>query len=105
MSTPASDNRRWALIGPLTIALWIVGIILINHNGPADHASGSEILAWYKSDTDTIVLGCWLFMLGCLGFVTFVAGSAGALRPLSEPDPSCRGSPSRAPQWPASSGC
>src|SRR5437870_8832628 len=67
MSTPASDNRRWALIGPLTIALWIVGIILINHNGPADHASGSEILAWYKSDTDTIVLGGWLFMLGCLG--------------------------------------
>lgn len=74
MSIPASDNRRWALIGPLTIALWIVGIILINHNGPADHASGSEILAWYKSDTDTIVLGGWLFMLGCLGFVTFVAG-------------------------------
>jgi len=69
-----SENRRWALIGPLTVALWVVGIILINHNGPADHATGSEILAWYKSHTDSVVMGGWLFMLGCLGFVTFVAG-------------------------------
>jgi len=69
-----SENRRWALVGPLTVALWIVGILLINNNGPADHATGGQILAWYKSDSDTIVLGGWLFMLGCLGFVTFVAG-------------------------------
>jgi len=69
-----SHNRRWALAGPLTVGLWVIGIILLNHNGPADHATGSQILAWYKSDSDTIVLGGWLFMLGCLGFVTFVAG-------------------------------
>lgn len=69
-----TDNRRWALVGPLTVALWVVGIILINKNGPADHATGSQILAWYKSHSDKIVLGGWLFMLGCLGFVTFVAG-------------------------------
>jgi hypothetical protein len=69
-----SENRRWALFGPLAVALWVVGIILINRNGPADHATGSQILAWYKSDSDTITLGAWLFMLGCLGFVTFVAG-------------------------------
>ena len=69
-----SDNRRWALAGPLTVALWVIGIILVNKNGPAEHASGSEILAWYKSDADSIVVGGWLFMLGCLGFVTFVAG-------------------------------
>ena len=69
-----SENRRWSLFGPLAVALWVVGIILITRNGPADHATGSQILAWYKSDSDTIVLGAWLFMLGCLGFVTFVAG-------------------------------
>jgi hypothetical protein len=72
MST--SENRRWALIGPLSVALWVVGIILINRNGPADHSTGSQILAWYKSDSDTIVMGAWLFGLGCLGFVTLVAG-------------------------------
>ncbi|HEU5214751.1 MAG TPA: hypothetical protein VFU30_04350 [Gaiellaceae bacterium] len=69
-----SENRSWALFGPLTVVLWIVGIILLNHNGPADHATGSEILSWYKSSTDTILLGGWLFMIGCLGFVTFVSG-------------------------------
>ncbi|HEX3686019.1 MAG TPA: hypothetical protein VHU60_00420, partial [Gaiellaceae bacterium] len=69
-----SGNRRWALVGPLSIVLWVVGIILINNNGPADHSTGAQILAWYKSDSDTIILGGWLFMLGCLGFVTFVSG-------------------------------
>lgn len=69
-----AENRRWALVGPLTVALWIVGLILLNHNGPADHASGSEILAWYRSSTDTILLGGWLFMIGSLGFLVFVAG-------------------------------
>ena len=72
MST--SDNRRWALAGPITVALWVVGIILINKNGPAEHATGSQILAWYKSDSDSVTFGAWLFMLGCLGFVTFVSG-------------------------------
>ena len=61
----ASENRRWALFGPLSVALWVVGIILINRNGPADHATGSQILAWYKSDSDSITMGAWLFMLGC----------------------------------------
>jgi hypothetical protein len=72
MST--SENRRWALIGPLSVAFWVVGVILINRNGPADHATGSQILAWYKSDSDSITMGAWLFGLGCLGFVTFIAG-------------------------------
>jgi hypothetical protein len=69
-----SETRRWALLGPLAVGLWVVGIILTNNNGPADHATGSQILAWYKSDSDTIVVGGWLFMLGCLSFVAFVAG-------------------------------
>jgi len=70
----STENRRWALVGPLAVALWVVGIILINRNGPAEHATGSQILAWYKSDSDTITMGAWLFMLGCLAFVAFVAG-------------------------------
>ena len=69
-----SDNRLWALAGPLTVALWIVGLALLTSHQPGDHATGSEILAWYKAHTDTILLGGWLFMIGCLGFVAFVAG-------------------------------
>jgi len=69
-----SENRRWALIGPLAVVLWVVGIILINKNGPASHATGAQILAWYKSHSDSVTMGAWLFMLGCLCFVSFVAG-------------------------------
>lgn len=70
----SSENRRWALVGPVTVALWIAGVFLVINNQPGEHATGSEILAWYKSSTDTILLGGWLFMLGCLAFLTFVSG-------------------------------
>ncbi len=53
-----SDNRRWALVRPARPSpSGSSAIILINRNGPADHATGSQILAWYKSDSDTITLG------------------------------------------------
>jgi hypothetical protein len=69
-----SDNRRWALVGPLTVALWIAGLFLLTTDQPGDHATGSEILAWYGAHKNVILLGGWLFMLGCLGFLTFVVG-------------------------------
>ena len=69
-----SENRSWGLTGLLAVVLWIVGLTLLTHNGPADHATGSEILASYRSDTNTILLCGWLFMLGCLSFVTFLSG-------------------------------
>jgi hypothetical protein len=69
-----SENRRWALIGPLAVALWVVGILLLTKNGPAEHATGADILAFYKTHTTTVLFGGWSFMLGCLAFVTFVSG-------------------------------
>ena len=69
-----SENRRWALVGPLTVALWIVGLALLTNHQPGDHATGGDILAWYQGHKNTILLGGWFFMLGCLGFVAFVAG-------------------------------
>lgn len=69
-----TENRRWALVGPLTVALWVAGVFLVTRHQPGDHATGSDILAFYKSNTNTILFGGWLFMLGCLGFVTFVSG-------------------------------
>jgi type IV secretory pathway TrbD component len=69
-----SENRRWALVGLLTVALWVAGVFLVTRSQPGDHATGVQILTFYKGHTDTILVGGWLFMLGCLGFVTFVAG-------------------------------
>ncbi len=74
-----SDNRGWALFGPLAIVLWVAGMALVTKGAPGQHATGSDILAWYRADTDTILLGGWLFMLGGLAFVTFAAGLRGRL--------------------------
>jgi hypothetical protein len=70
----STENRSWAVVGPITVALWIAGVFLVTQSQPGDHATGSEILAWYKSHTDTILPGGWIFMLGCVGFITFVNG-------------------------------
>jgi len=70
----SGNNRSCALTGLLAVVLWVVRLILLTHNGPADHATGGEILAWYRSETNTILFGGWFFMLGCLSFVTFLAG-------------------------------
>jgi type IV secretory pathway TrbD component len=66
-------------------------------NGPADHASGAQILHWYRSDTNTILLGGWLFMLGCLSFLCLVAGLRGRLADAAGPTSELRRSPWRAP--------
>src|SRR5690242_7617943 len=76
----SNDNRGWALTGPLAVALWVAGIFLLTHNAPADHATGAQILHWYRSDTNTILIGGWSFMLGCLSFLCFVAGLCDRLR-------------------------
>jgi hypothetical protein len=81
----SGNNRSWALAGPITVALWITGLSLLTQHQTGDHATGSEILAWYKSNTNTILLGGWLFMLGSLGFVTFVAGIRQRLAAVSGP--------------------
>jgi hypothetical protein len=74
-----TENRRWAPVGPLTVVLWVVGLILLTNHQPGDHATGSEILAWYKAHSDTTLLGGWLFMIGCVGFVAFVSGLRSSL--------------------------
>jgi hypothetical protein len=50
-----------------------VGIALITHNNPSDHATDAQILAWYKADSNWVLVGGWLFMLGCLAFLWFAA--------------------------------
>jgi len=83
MST--SPNRLWAALGPIAVALWIVGLALLTKNGPADHSTGSQILAWYRSHTNTILFGGWLFMLGSLSFVCLVAGLRARLSAAAGP--------------------
>jgi len=68
-------ERLSAFAGVLAIVLWIVGLVVTNdmsdkipHN-PTDQ----QLLSWIQGNTNSILLGGWLFMLGCLSFVWFAA--------------------------------
>jgi hypothetical protein len=67
-------SRMPLLAGPLAVVLWIAGIFCITHDQPGDHATGAHILSWYRADSNWVLVGGWLFMLGCIAFVWF--GSA-----------------------------
>ena len=65
--------ERWAAYaGVLAVVLWIVGIIVQESGStPADGASDAEYLAHIQDDTNSILTGGWIFMLGCLAFLVF----------------------------------
>jgi hypothetical protein len=62
----------------VAVALWVAGLVLAAGvpSNLASHASDAEILAWVKDNKTPIILGSWLFMLGCVVFLVF----AGLLR-------------------------
>src|SRR5581483_578039 len=68
-------ERLSALTGVAAIALWILGLVVqhaIPHKIPKN-PTDAQLLAWVKGDTNTIILGCWLFMLGCVAFIWFLS--------------------------------
>ena len=72
-------DRLTALVtGPLAVAFWIAGIGV--GEGLTDHisskATDQQVLDWLHGNKNTLILGGWLFMTGCLAFVWF----AGVLR-------------------------
>ena len=65
--------ERWAVYtGAVAVVLWVVGIFVIESgNTPGEGANDAELLAYYQDDTNTILAGSWIFMLGCLAFLWF----------------------------------
>jgi hypothetical protein len=68
-------ERLSALTGVLAVVLWILGLVVTNkfsdkipHN-PTD----AQLLTWVKGNTNSILLGGWLWMLGCISFVWFAS--------------------------------
>jgi hypothetical protein len=61
--------------GIAAIVLWILGLVVMNgmSDSISDKATDQQILAWVDGNTNTILLGGWLFMVGCLCFVWFAA--------------------------------
>lgn len=61
---------RWA--GAVAVVLWIVSVIVAASSGaPGENASEAEYLAYVEENTDAIILGGFVFMLGCLAFLCF----------------------------------
>jgi hypothetical protein len=72
-------ERLSALVtGPLAVVFWIAGIVV--GEGMTDHlpgkASDAQVLDWLHHNKNTVIVGGWLFMTGCLAFLWF----AGILR-------------------------
>jgi hypothetical protein len=66
-------ERRIALAaGPLAVVLWIVGLI-VAHSGTKipHHATDAQLLAWVRANKNSITLGAFLFMVGCVVFLWF----------------------------------
>ena len=60
---------RWA--GVVAVVLWVVSVLISSSGAPGENASEAEYLAYIQEDADTIILGGFLFMLGCLAFLWF----------------------------------
>ena len=67
-------HRTSLFAGPLAVVLWIVGLVIYQGSTTnlSDKASDQQILAWVQGNTNKILLGGWLFALGCLCFIWFV---------------------------------
>jgi hypothetical protein len=68
-------ERASAAAGVLAVVLWILGIVVTNAMSDKipHHPTDAQLLAWVKGSTNSILLGGWLFMLGCVAFVWFAA--------------------------------
>lgn len=65
--------ERWSVwAGVVAVVLWVVGI-LISESGdvPGEDATDADYLAYVQGDTNTILLGGWIFMVGSLAFLWF----------------------------------
>ncbi len=66
-------SERWgAYAGVLAVALWIIGVFVIEVGGtPGEGATDAELLAYYQDEANTILTGGWIFMIGCIAFLWF----------------------------------
>ncbi len=76
MNVPTA--RLLALPGVAAVLLWVLGLVVSDglSSSLSDDAGDRQILAWVQGNTNKILSGGWLFMIGCLFFIWF----AGILR-------------------------
>jgi hypothetical protein len=72
-------NRPLLLPAVIAVGLWVAGIVVINafSDKIPHHPTDAQLLAWVQGNQNPIIMGGWLFMIGCIAFLWF----AGLLRP------------------------
>jgi hypothetical protein len=75
MAAASRDLGRFApLVGILAVVLWVVGIVIIDStDDPDEDAPASAYLDYYNDESGQILIGGFIFMLGALAFLWFVA--------------------------------
>jgi hypothetical protein len=52
------------------VVLWLVGSTIAESGGtPGDDATGADVLAYFEEHSTSILIGRWMFGLGCLAFI------------------------------------
>ena len=100
-------ERLSLLAAPLAVVCWIVGLVVTNtfSDKIPDHATDEQLLSWVQGNTNSILFGGWLFMIGCLALVWSLRFFAvDSPRPRAGRPPS-RTSHSPVLPWPRCSGC
>jgi len=69
-------ERLSPLAGVLAVVLWIAGLAITDAPDTSTDKTDAQILSVYQHHANNILLGSWLFMLGCICFLWF----AGAFR-------------------------
>ncbi|HEU5361992.1 MAG TPA: hypothetical protein VFU56_01565 [Gaiellaceae bacterium] len=68
-------HRPLLLPAALAVALWIGGLVVTNalSDKIPHHATDAQLLAWVQGNQNPILMGGWLWALGCLSLVWFAA--------------------------------
>jgi hypothetical protein len=68
-------HRPLLLPAVLAIALWIAGLAVTNafSDKIPQQPTDGQLLTWVQGNTTPILLGSWLWLVGCLSFLWFAA--------------------------------
>jgi hypothetical protein len=68
-------KRPLLLPAVLAVVLWILGLVVINSFSDRipHHPTDAQLLAWVQGNQNPILSGGWLWMIGSLSFLWFVA--------------------------------
>ena len=66
-------ERLAGLGGIVAVALWIIGALIIESADGPDEDDPADVLRWYQDSEGTILAGGFIFELGALFFLIFLA--------------------------------